>query len=105
MKLSELHRLVNLMYDQNKAWKDEEVVIQISLPYSTVGGMPTTPVKYANSGFDWDKGKFIIIPEEKLTPADRDFEKQMKEMQNKIGWLDYENRNLKSEIKKIKDIK
>jgi hypothetical protein len=101
MKLSELKKLVE-RYDLNSYHDDPEVVIQIKLPYSTVGGTPFVRVKVAYSGFDWDQGKFFIIPEEDVTPSDRDFAKQMKEMQDRAGWADYENRNLKAEIKQLK---
>jgi regulator of replication initiation timing len=40
--------------------------------------------------------------EEELTPADRDFAKQMKDMQEKWGRAEYENRGLKAEIKRLK---
>jgi hypothetical protein len=100
MKFSELKRLVDLYYRDD--YEDPEVVIQIKLPYSTVGGQPTVKVKTMNMGFDWDQGKFIITPEEDLTPSDRDFAKQMKDMQERAGWADYENRNLKAEISKLK---
>ena len=79
-----------------------EVVVGIKLPYSTVGGSPRVAVKQAYKGFDWDDGKFFLIPEENLTPADRDFAKKMKDMQDKLGWSEYENRGLKAEIKKLK---
>ncbi len=101
MKLSELHRLVNL-HHRDGHHEDPEVVIKIKLPYSTVGGQPTVKVKNVQMGFDWDQGKFIITPEEDLTPSDRDFAKQMKEMQDRAGWADYENRNLKAEIRQLK---
>jgi hypothetical protein len=101
MKLSELHRLVNL-HHRDGHHEDPEVVIKIKLPYSTVGGQPTVKVKNMWMGFDWDHGKFIITPEEDLTPSDRDFAKQMTEMQERAGWADYENRNLKAEIKRLK---
>jgi hypothetical protein len=100
MKFSELKRLVDLYYRDD--YEDPEVVIQIKLPYSTVGGQPTVKVKNIQMGFDWDQGKFIITPEEDLTPSDRDFAKQMKDMQERAGWADYENRNLKAEISKLK---
>ncbi len=74
----------------------------IKLPYTTVGSLPMVPVKSINMGFDWEAGKFIIAPEEDLTPSNRDFAKQMKEMQDRAGWVDYENRNLKAEIKRLK---
>jgi hypothetical protein len=101
MKLSELHRLVNL-YHREEHYDDPEVVIQIKLPYSTVGAQPRVPVKNVQMGFDWDQGKFFIVPEEVLTPSDRDFAKQMKEMQDRAGWAAHENRNLKSENRKLR---
>lgn len=101
MKLSELKRLVDL-YHRDEYHEDPEVVIAIKLPYSTVGGLPTVKVKTMWMGFDWDQGKFIITPEEDLTPSDRDFAKQMKEMQERAGWAAYENRNLKAEIRQLK---
>jgi hypothetical protein len=101
MKLSELHRLVNV-YQERMMREDPEVVVQIKLPYSTMGGQPTVPVKSLQMGFDWDHGKFIITPEENLTPADRDFAEQMRKMQDDLGWVKLENHKLKQEIKKLK---
>ena len=101
MKLSELHRLVNV-YQERMMREDPEVVVQIKLPYSTMGGQPTVPVKSLQMGFDWDAGKFIITPEENLTPADRDFAEQMRKMQDDLGWVKLENHKLKQEIKKLK---
>lgn len=98
MKLSELHRLVNLLY---KEGNDQEVMVAIKLPYVTVGAIPMVSVKSAQSGFDWEQGKFILRTEEELTPADRDFAAQMKKMQDDLGWAQYENRNLKAENKKL----
>lgn len=101
MKLSELKRLVDLYCRDDRHHEDPEVVIQIKLPYSTVGGTPTVQIKNAQMGFDWDHGKFIFRTEEDLTPSDRDFAKQMKEMQERAGRADYENRNLKAEIRRL----
>ena len=100
MKFSELKRLVDLYHRDSR--DDDEVVIQIKLPYSTVGGSPFVKVKNVYPGFDWDQGKFFVIPEEDVTPSDRDFAKQMREMQERAGWADYENRNLKAEIRQLK---
>lgn len=75
MKFSELKRLVDLYYRDD--YEDPEVVVQIKMPYTTVGGMPTVKIKSAQMGFDWDSGKFIFTPEEDLTPSDRDFAKQI----------------------------
>lgn len=100
MKFSELKRLVDL-HHRDGHYEDPEVVIQIKLPYSTVGPHPSVPLKTAWKGFDWDAGKFILVPEENLTPSDRDFAEQMKKMQDRAGWAEYENRNLKAEIKRL----
>ena len=103
MKLSELHRLVNAHYHEERMVReDPEVVIQIKLPYSTVGARPSVPIKHIGMGFDWDAGKFIITPEENLTPADRDYAEQMRKMQDDLGWVKLENHKLKQEIKNLK---
>lgn len=100
MKFSELKRLVDL-HHRDEHYEDPEVVVKIKLPYSTVGAMPTVKVKSAHIGFDWDSGKFIFYPEEELTPSDRDFANQMREMQERAAMSDFENRNLKAEIRRL----
>lgn len=102
MKFSELKKYIDRQSEIMRDYEDPEVVIQIKLPYSTVGGSPFAKVKSVQMGFDWDSGKFFIDPEEELTPSDRDFAKQMKDMQERAGWADYENRNLKAEIRRLK---
>lgn len=102
MKLRELKHLVDLAVETSQDYEDHEVVIAVKLPYTTVGAIPTVPVKLAFKGFDWENGKFILTPEENLTPADRDFAETMKKLQDKVGWAEYENRNLKAEIKRLK---
>lgn len=101
MKLSELKQLIDRYTTLQRLHDDPDVVVMIKLPYSTVGGVPTVKVKYAQMGFDWDSGKFLLSTEEDLTPADRDFAKQMREMQNRAGWADSENRRLKAEVKQL----
>lgn len=99
MKLSELKQFVDRALEYQR--DDPQVVIQIRLPYSTVGAQPSVQVKSVHMGFDWDQGKFIFTPEEELTPSDRDFAKQMRDMQERAGWADSENRNLKAEIRRL----
>ena len=101
MKLSELKAIIDRSVEHMREGDDKEVMIAVKLPYTTVGAIPMVPVKYANSGFDWEQGKFIITPEENLSPADRDFADQMKKMQERAGWADYENRGLKAEIRRL----
>ena len=96
MKVSQLKLILEHSKDDN------EVVISVKLPYATVGAIPTIPVKSAQNGFDWEHGKFILQAQEELTPADRDFAKQMKDMQEKWGRAELENRDLKAEIRRLK---
>lgn len=100
MKFSELKRFVDL-YDRSLYREDLEVVVKIKLPYRTVGAMPTVKVKSVHKGFDWDDGKLIFYTEEELTPSDRDFAKQMSEMQERAALAEHENRNLKAEIRRL----
>lgn len=102
MKLSELHRLVNLYHRPDEPHRDQEVVIKVRLPYSTVGGTPCVGVTHALPGFDWDSGKFMLTAEQPLSTPDEKFQEQFRELQEKYGWLQYENRNLKAEIKRLR---
>ena len=102
MKLSELKKYIDRQFEFMRSGEDPEVVIGIKLPYTTVGGSPFAKVKTVQMGFDWDAGKFFIMPEEELTPRDRDFAKQMREMQERAGLADHENSNLKAEIRRLK---
>jgi hypothetical protein len=96
MKVRDLKQILEHTKDDN------EVVISVKLPYATIGAIPMVSVESATNGFDWENGKFILRAEEELTPADRDFAKQMKDMQDKWGLAEYENRGLKAEIKRLK---
>lgn len=102
MKLSELKQIIDDQLEHALPHEDDTVRIAIKLPYQTVGAIPMVEVKSAHSGFDWENGCFILYPEEELTPTDRDFAEKMRKMQEDLGWVQYENRNLKAEIKKLK---
>ena len=84
--------------------QDWGIVIEIKKSFTTVGGTPFVEVKSVKAGFDWDKGKIFLIPETPLTNEDVDFAKKFKELQDRAGWLEYENRGLKAEIKKLKKL-
>ena len=81
-----------------------DVMILINLPYATVGSRPMVGIESVHGGFDWEAGRLMIKPTEGLTPTDRDFAKQMKDMQDKWGWSEYENRGLKAENKKLRKL-
>ncbi len=101
MKLSELHRIVNLLHKPDH-YIDPEVTVVIKLPYATIGAHPMVTIKNASMGFDWEAGKFMLWPDENLTYLDTDFKKKFSDMQTKCGGLEYENRYLKSEIKRLR---
>lgn len=102
MKLRELKRLIDLAVETSRDYEDHEVMIAVKLPYTTVGAIPMVAVKSVNKGFDWENGKFIIRALEELAPADRDFAETMKQLQDKLGWAEYENRGLRAEIRRLK---
>ena len=44
-----------------------------------IGGTPHTNIQSINLGFDWDRGKLIIYPEQTLSEIDRDEIKTLKD--------------------------
>lgn len=104
MKLTELKEKIDLYASTIKPHNDPDVVIEVKMPFTTVGGTPSVTVKSIRSGFDWDNGKFFIVPEETVTPADVDFAAKFKKMQEDYGWATYENRNLKAENTRLKKL-
>ena len=103
MKLSELHQIVNRSYDPSRPHDDSEVVIRVRLPFTTVGAMPTVGVKQGWQGIDWERGKFILEPVEQLAPSDREFDVKFRELQEQLGRVQLENRDLKRRIKRLSE--
>jgi hypothetical protein len=101
MKATDLYRILE-RYRGCSLDRDPEVVIKISLPFSTVGSQPVVGVSQAFEGIDWDSGKFILVPSESVTPSDRNFAEQMRKMQERAGQAESENRSLKAEIRRLK---
>ena len=105
MKLSELHRIVNLLWnDEIPEHRDQDVMVAVTLPYQTIGAIPMEPVKSAHSGFDWENGKFILYTEQPLTYEQKEFAESMKKLQEKLGWAEYEKMGLQAEIKRLKKL-
>lgn len=102
MKLSELRRIIELHDRPDQPHRDLDVMVVVKLPYPTVGAHPMVPLKSASAGFDWENGKFMLWPEKTLQPKDEKFAEQFTELEKKYGWLDYENRNLKAEVARLK---
>ena len=95
MKVSDLLKALE------RANPDDEVRIRIKSP-GTVGHAPTVDVKSASSGFDWDRGSFLIFPVDDLSKDAVELLEQIKALQDKFGWSEYENRNLKADIKRLR---
>lgn len=105
MKLSELYRIVNNLWnDDMPEHRDQDVMVAITLPYQTIGSIPMEPVKSANSGFDWENGKFILRTEQPLTYEQKEFAENMKKLQEKLGWAEYEKNGLQAEVKRLKKL-
>lgn len=96
MLVKELIETLGLCSPENK------ISILIKKPYTTIGGNPVTNIRSVYEGFDWDYGKTMLIPESSLWEVDKTQADEMKTLNDKIGWLEYEKRNLKSEIAKLK---
>jgi hypothetical protein len=69
MKLKELKERIG--YYSHESYDDLEVCIPNNKS-GMMGGTPTTSVKSANRGIDWDSRKFIIWPETKLIEFQED---------------------------------
>ena len=95
MKVSELIAILE------RANPEDDVRIRIKSP-GTVGQSPTVDVKSASSGFDWDRGFFLIFPVDDLSKDTVQLLEQIKTLQDKFGWSEYENRNLKADIKRLR---
>jgi len=102
MKLSELKFHVDRVVSFQLPYEDPEVVIQTKLPYSSVGGTPFTKIKSSYNGFDWNQGKFFLVPEEPLSKPEEKFHDSYKSLQDKYGWLVYEKMQLEDEVKRLK---
>ena len=107
MNLLELHDQSRRLIEINsrgysgKATEDLQIVIPVAR-YGSIGGRSCVTIKSIDIGFDWDNGKIFLVPEKELREIDINEFEQMKKSCEKFGWEMYENRNLKSEIVKLK---
>ena len=70
MKLSELKKITDHYIKSYPQERDFEVVIQVERA-GAAGGTPCVDVRAAISGFDWDSGKFMLLPVEPLIEINR----------------------------------
>lgn len=65
MTLKELKQRVDHFYNMNENYHD--LVVCVPNNKFGQGSTPVTVIKYANKGFDWDNGLFILSPEFPMT--------------------------------------
>lgn len=105
MNLKELKDQVDWLYEnQGRAMHVLPESITLGIVIKTpgsVGGTPIVGVKCIQAGFDWDNGTLLIYPESDVRAIKADELLALRKANEKDGWAQYENRNLKSEIKKL----
>lgn len=82
---------------------DDELTVKVVLSCpGSIGAQPTIDVKSAYGGFDWDAGKLLLYPTEKIALFELTQEDRIKELQSKMGWIEYEKSDLKKQIKDLR---
>ena len=80
--------------------EDFQLVIPVEKVRS-IGSTPAVNVKYISLGFDWDSGRIILWPEEKLRVITENEIKSLRENYEELEWKHYEISNLKRENKRL----
>ena len=88
-------------YNENEC-DDLRICIPVKI-VGVVGGTPCVDVKLLSCGFDWDKGKLMIIPEKDLRETTRDEIKTIQDKYEELGNSLRIIRELKKENKKLKE--
>ena len=104
MKLTELKYYVDQLLTLRPYDGENCVTIEVKKPFTTVGGKPHVELDHIAVGFDWDRGKVFLNPTEPVMLVS-DYDRTptlVRELQEKIGWLEYELRNTKAENVKLK---
>ena len=105
MNLTELKEQVDWLYENQGRYMHqlpESITVGIVIKtVGTAGGTPVVGVKNIHAGFDWDNGKLLIYPESDVREIKADELLTLRKANEKEGWAQYENRGLKSEIKKL----
>ena len=99
MKVQEL---IDALERINNFHPNQEVFIPVRAKFTTIGGSPCVGLKHVNAGFDWDSGKVFLVPDSEVTKSIDSEVEEMRKLHDRIARLEYENRNLKSDIKKLK---
>lgn len=95
MKLSDISYLLD-------EYGDNELAITV-VRVGTVGSTPTVGVRHLSAGFDWDRGRIIIVPEEPLRQISMDEIKTIKQKYDELGWSYYKTNRIKKENERLKE--
>ena len=87
----------------NRNTRDDLRIGIKTVKLNVVGGTYITDIQSIIKGFDWDNNKVIITPEHELREIEVDEISHIKKELSKLGWSDYEFRNLKRENKKLRE--
>lgn len=107
MNLLELKQIVD--HAVEFARDPEQITVRIpTYKVGTAGHIPCTDVKFAQQGFDWEAGSFLISPVKELREIDRDEIKSLRDQYEELSWTLYkvgkvkrENEQLKAKIKEL----
>lgn len=106
MNLLELKELVEHIEQQATRQRLNLEDVQVVIPthkLGMIGGTPNTGIKSIYLGFDWDRGKLLIIPEKTLREIDKDEIKALRDKYEELSWKKSKIDRLLRENKKLKE--
>jgi hypothetical protein len=99
MKLKEFEILLSNFSD------DEDLELRICIPVigfkGQIGGSKVVDIKSITAGFDWDRGKLFVQPNNHLCVLDEVDSNSIKKLQSEVDRLKYENMRLKQQFNKF----
>lgn len=102
MLVKTLIEYLNEYTSTNKRSIGASVKVAVTRPFSTMGGTPVVDVTNVSFGFDWDDGKLIVTPSEKLVRCLDVSIETVEDLTNRLVKLKSENAELKRKIKLLK---
>ena len=88
----------------NKRSLQDRVTVAVSSAATRAGGSPSVDIVNAYSGFDWEQGRFILIPEQKVMALDENGETELELFRKQFDERLADVWKLKRTISGIKDI-
>jgi hypothetical protein len=98
MKLKEFKELLSNFSDH------DDLELRICIPVvgfkGQIGGSKFVDIRTINAGFDWDRGKLFIQPNNHLCILEEVDSSSIKKLQSEVDRLKYENIILKKQVNK-----